>query len=38
MDTPGRHVAQCEGFTRRPLDNQVSTPTHRKVAILLPIG
>jgi len=34
--TPGRRVAQCEGFTRRPLEKQVSTPTHRKAAILLP--
>src|SRR5258705_10200797 len=34
--TPGRRVARSGSFTRRPLERQVSTPTHRKAAILLP--
>jgi hypothetical protein len=34
--TPGRRVARSGNFTRRPLERQVSTPTHRKAAILLP--
>src|SRR5712691_6382643 len=34
--TPGRRVARSGSFTRRPLEKQVSTPTHRKAAILLP--
>jgi len=36
LSAPVRRVAQCEGFTRRPLEKQISTPTHRKAAILLP--
>ena len=28
----GRRVAQCEGFTRRPLKKQNSNLTHRKAA------
>src|SRR5258707_8135674 len=34
--TPGRRVARSGSFTRRPLEKQISTPTHRKAAILLP--
>src|SRR6266481_1094702 len=34
--TPGRRVARFGSFTRRPLERQVSTPTHRKAAILPP--
>ena len=34
--TPGRRVARSGSFTRRPLEKQKSTPTHRKAAILLP--
>src|SRR5258706_10905386 len=34
--TPGRRVARSESFTRRPLEKQISTLTHRKAAILLP--
>src|ERR1700692_4885038 len=34
--TPGRRVARSGNFTRRSLERQVSTPTHRKAAILLP--
>ncbi len=34
--TTGRRVARSGSFTRRPLEKQVSTPTHRKAAILLP--
>jgi len=36
--TPGRRVARSGSFTRRPLEKLVSTPTHRKAAILLPTG
>ena len=36
--TPGRRVARSGSFTRRPLERQISTPTHRKAAILLPTG
>src|SRR5260370_36436171 len=34
--TPGRRVARSGSFTRPPLPQQISTPTHRKAAILLP--
>jgi hypothetical protein len=34
--TPGRRVARSGSFTRRRLEKLVSTPTHRKAAILPP--
>jgi hypothetical protein len=36
--TPGRRVTRSGSFTRRPLENQISTSIHRKAAILLPTG